>query len=107
MGNRWVFGNDPHAKNTTPKDYKLTVALLATQCTARKKAAAKASQVVAQEHKSAAQGHKSAVQESKPDGKESKSASEGSESAGEGSESAANSEEHKSVTFDSTSDEDH
>ena len=135
MGNRWVFRNDPCTKNTTPKDYKSTVALLAIQCAAHKKAAAEASQVAAQERESAAQGHKSAVQESELDGKESKSASEGSksarkgsklagkgsklagkgsksaskesESAGKGSKSAANSKEHKSVTFDSPSDKDH
>jgi len=46
MGNRWVFRNDPCAKNMTPKDYKSTVALLATQHAAHKKAAAKASQVL-------------------------------------------------------------
>ena len=49
MGNSWVFGNDRPQDNTLPQDDQSSVACLAAQRAARKKAAASESQAAAQD----------------------------------------------------------
>ena len=64
MGNSWVFGNDRPQDNTLPQDDQSSVACLAAQRAARKRAAASESQPAAPDPEEAAREPDPEVQES-------------------------------------------
>jgi len=64
VGDSWVFGNDRPQNNMPPQDNQLSVACLAAQRVARKKAAASGLQPAAQDPKLATQESDPEVQES-------------------------------------------
>jgi len=64
MGNSWVFGNDRPQDNMLPQDDQSSVACLAAQRAARKRAAASESQPAAPDPEEAAREPNLEVQES-------------------------------------------